>query len=40
MIVLLDIALALMVLAGALFIGATALTIFKEANKKDSRDDE
>lgn len=34
MVILLDIALAVMVLAGALFIGSCALKIFKEADKK------
>jgi len=32
---LIDLALALMVLAGALFLGATALALYKEVTKKD-----
>ncbi len=35
MVVLLDLALALMVVAGALFLGATAVALYKETTKND-----
>ena len=38
--VLLDIALALLVLAGALFLGSVALALFKELTKKDNSNDQ
>ena len=39
MIILVDLALAVMVLAGALFLGATAVALYKEAKKSDSSKD-
>ena len=35
MLLLIDLALAVMVLAGALFLGSVALALYKEVNKKD-----
>lgn len=35
MVLLVDLALALMVLAGALFLGSVALALYKEAKKND-----